>query len=85
MRSLSIMAVLLGVSAACSNQFAGPAPPPPWADTKPAAGVPATPTPAAGPTATPNPNTTAVYLPTTNPGSVTLNQFNPPLTIPISR
>jgi hypothetical protein len=83
MRSLSIMTVLLSVSAACSNQFAGPAPPPPWADTKPAAAVPARPTPDAGPL--PNPNTTSVYLPTTNPGSVTLNQFSPPLTIPVSR
>ena len=81
MRSLSIMAILLSVSAACSNQFAAPAPPPPWADSKPAAGVPAKPTPAAAS----NANVTPLYSPTTDPGSVMLNQFDPPLRVPISR
>jgi hypothetical protein len=85
MRSLSIIAILFGVSAACSNPFTSRAPPPPWADTKPAASDTAKPTPAAAPSATPNANVTPVYSPTTNPGYVVLNQLDPPYGVPISR
>jgi hypothetical protein len=35
MRNLSVAAILLGVSVACSNQAAAPAPPPPATDSKP--------------------------------------------------
>jgi hypothetical protein len=43
MRSLSAVAFLLGISAACSSQPAGTGPPPTGAESKPAAGVPASP------------------------------------------
>ena len=41
MRSLSAMAIPLGVCTACSNQTAAPVPPPPATDSKSAPSVPA--------------------------------------------
>ena len=41
MRNLSVVAMLLGISAACSNQPTATAPPPTEADSKPAASAPA--------------------------------------------
>jgi hypothetical protein len=41
MRNLSVMAILLGISAACSNQPAAPVPPPTGTEPKAAASVPA--------------------------------------------
>ena len=41
MRGLSVVAMLLGISAACSNPPAATVPPPAEADSKPAAGAPA--------------------------------------------
>jgi hypothetical protein len=43
MRNLSVVAILLGISAACANQPAATVPPPAGTDSKPAAGVPASP------------------------------------------
>ena len=40
MRNLSVVAILLGISAACSNQPATTVPPPIEADSKPAASTP---------------------------------------------
>ena len=40
MRNLSVVAMLLGISAACSNQPATAVPPPAEADSKPAASTP---------------------------------------------
>jgi hypothetical protein len=51
MRNLSVVAMLLGISAACSNQPATTVSPPTEADSKPAAG--ATPRPAASTTRPP--------------------------------
>ena len=44
MRNLSVVAMLLGISAACSNQPAATVPPPSETNSKPAAGAPANPT-----------------------------------------
>jgi hypothetical protein len=44
MRNLSVVAILLGISVACSNQPAVPVPPPTGTESKSAAGVPASPT-----------------------------------------
>jgi hypothetical protein len=44
MRNLSVAAILLGASVACSNQPAATAPPPTETNAKPAASVPASPT-----------------------------------------
>ncbi len=44
MRNLSVVAILLGVSVACSNQPAATVPPPTETEAKPAASVPASPT-----------------------------------------
>jgi hypothetical protein len=44
MRNLSVVAILLGISVACSNQPATTGLPPAETDSKPAAGVPASPT-----------------------------------------
>ena len=41
MRGLSVVAMLLGISAACSNQPAATVPPPAEADSKPAGNAPA--------------------------------------------
>jgi hypothetical protein len=49
MRNLSVVAILLGISAACANQPAATAPPPAEPDSKPAAGVPASPTASTAP------------------------------------
>lgn len=43
MRNLSVVAILLGISAACSNQPTATGPPPAGTESKPAAGVPASP------------------------------------------
>jgi hypothetical protein len=43
MRNLSVVAILLGISAACANQPAATVPPPTETDSKPAASVPASP------------------------------------------
>jgi hypothetical protein len=43
MRDLSVVAILLGISAACSNQPTAIAPPPTGTESKPATGVPARP------------------------------------------
>ena len=43
MRNLSVVAILLGISAACSNQPAAPAPLPTGSEPKAAASVPASP------------------------------------------
>ena len=40
MRNLSVVAILLGISAACSHQPAATVPPPTEADSKPAASTP---------------------------------------------
>jgi hypothetical protein len=45
MRNLSVVAILLGISVACSNQPAATVPPPAGTESKPAAGVPASPPP----------------------------------------
>jgi hypothetical protein len=44
MRNLSVVAILLGLSAACANQPAATVPAPAETEAKPAAGVPARPT-----------------------------------------
>ncbi len=44
MRNLSVVAMLLGISAACTNQPVATAPRPAEADSKPAASAPASPT-----------------------------------------
>jgi hypothetical protein len=44
MRNLSVVAILLGISVACSNQPAATVPPPTGTESKPAANVPASPT-----------------------------------------
>jgi hypothetical protein len=46
MRDLSVVAILLGISAACSNQPTANVPPPTETESKPATGVPASPAPA---------------------------------------
>ena len=43
MRNLSVVAILLGISVACSNQPAATVPPPTGTDAKPAASAPASP------------------------------------------
>jgi hypothetical protein len=43
MRNLSVVAILLGISAACSNRPAATVPPPTGTDAKPAASVTASP------------------------------------------
>jgi hypothetical protein len=49
MGNLSVVAILLGISAACSNQPAAIVPPPAEQDSKPAASVPASPTTSTAP------------------------------------
>jgi hypothetical protein len=49
MRNLSVVAILLGISAACSNPPAAAVSPPAQTDSKPAAGVPASPTASTAP------------------------------------
>ena len=49
MRNLSVVAILLGISAACSNPAAPPAPPPTGTEPKAAASVPASPTASTAP------------------------------------
>jgi hypothetical protein len=49
MRNLSVVAILLGISVACSNQPAAPVPPPTGTEPKAAAGVPASPTASTAP------------------------------------
>jgi len=49
MRNLSVVAILLGISAACSNQPAATALPPTETDSKPAASVPASSTASTAP------------------------------------
>jgi|HubBroStandDraft_6_1064221.scaffolds.fasta_scaffold84077_6 hypothetical protein len=49
MRKLSIVAILLGISAACSNQPTATVSPPTGMESKPATGVPASPTAATAP------------------------------------
>jgi hypothetical protein len=43
MRNLSVVAILLGISAACSNRSAATVPPPTGTDAKPAASAPGRP------------------------------------------
>ncbi len=49
MRNLSVVAILLGISAACANRPAATVPPPAETESKPAAGVPASPTASTAP------------------------------------
>ena len=49
MRHLSVVAIFLGISAACSNQPAAPVPPPTGTEPKVAASVPASPTASTAP------------------------------------
>ena len=49
MRNLSVVAIILGISAACSNQPAPPAPPPTGTEPKAAANVPASTTASTAP------------------------------------
>ena len=49
MRNLSVVAIFFGISAACSNPAAPPAPPPTGTEPKAAASVPASPTASTAP------------------------------------
>jgi hypothetical protein len=61
MRNLSVVAILLGISVACSNKPAATVPPPTGTNSKPAATVPASPT-------APHPYTQSPWSPSATPG-----------------
>jgi hypothetical protein len=64
MRNLSVVAILLGISGACSNHPEATVPPPTGTESKPAASVPASPTASAAP----HPYTQSPWSPAAPPG-----------------
>jgi hypothetical protein len=64
MRNLSVAAILLGISVACSNQPVATVPPPTGTESKPAASVPASP----AASNRPHPYTQSPWSPSATPG-----------------
>jgi hypothetical protein len=64
MRNLSVVAILLGISVACSNKPAPIAPPAAGTESKPGASVPASPTASTAP----HPYTHSPWSPAATPG-----------------
>jgi hypothetical protein len=64
MRNLSVVAILLGISVACSNHSEETVPPPTGTESKPAASVPASPTASTAP----HPYTQSPWSPAAPPG-----------------